>query len=54
MIRADSGCADVGSNPLGPDESASPEEWQRPETEEMLLAARSIDVPLVIGFAMDT
>lgn len=53
-IVADSGSADIGPYPLGADLAHSPEEWQRGDLELCLLAARQLDVPLVIGSASDT
>jgi hypothetical protein len=53
-IVADSGSADIGPYPLGADLAHSPEEWQRHDLELCLLAARELDVPLVIGSASDT
>jgi hypothetical protein len=52
-IVADSGSADIGPYPLGADVAHSPEEWQRADLELCLLAARELDVPLVIGSASD-
>ena len=53
-IAADSGSDDVGPVPLGSDTSTSPESWQRHDLEHMLLAARKLGVPMVIGSAGDT
>ncbi|OZI77219.1 acyclic terpene utilization AtuA family protein [Bordetella genomosp. 12] len=53
-IAADSGSDDVGPVPLGSDTSTSPEAWQRHDLEQMLLAARAQQVPLIIGSAGDT
>lgn len=53
-IAADSGSDDVGPVPLGSDTSTSPEAWQRHDLEAMLLAARRIGVPMIIGSAGDT
>lgn len=53
-IAADSGSDDVGPVPLGTDTSTSPESWQRHDLEQMLLAARELDVPMIIGSAGDT
>lgn len=53
-IAADSGSDDVGPVPLGSDTSTSPESWQRHDLEQMLLAARRLGVPMVIGSAGDT
>jgi len=40
--------------PLGADLCTSPENWQRHDLEHMLLAARSIGVPMIIGSAGDS
>lgn len=53
-IAADSGSDDIGPVPLGTDTCASPADWQRHDLEEMLLAARELDVPMLIGSAGDT
>lgn len=53
-IAADSGSDDVGPVPLGSDTSTSPLAWQRHDLEQMLLAARKLGVPMVIGSAGDT
>src|SRR5690606_17878583 len=54
FILADSGSDDIGPVPLGTDTSTAPEEWQRHDLEKMLLAARSLGVPMIIGSAGDT
>lgn len=53
-IAADSGSDDVGPVPLGMDTSTSPKAWQQQDLEEMLLAARRLGVPMIIGSAGDT
>ncbi len=53
-IAADSGSDDVGPVPLGSNTSTSPEQWQRHDLEQMLLASRSLGVPMLIGSAGDT
>ncbi len=53
-IAADSGSDDVGPVPLGSDTSTSPQAWQRHDLEQMLLAARKLGVPMIIGSAGDT
>ncbi len=53
-IAADSGSNDIGPVPLGTDTSTSPESWQRHDLEHMLLAARKIKVPMIIGSSGDT
>lgn len=53
-IAADSGSDDIGPVPLGSDSCASPEQWQRHDLEEMLLASRARGVPMLIGSAGDT
>ena len=54
FIACDSGSNDVGPGPLGSDTSTSPLAWQTHDLEEMLLAARELGVPMVIGSAGDT
>lgn len=54
FIAADSGSDDVGPVPLGSDTSTSPQAWQRHDLEQMLLAARKLDVPMIVGSAGDT
>lgn len=54
FIAADSGSDDIGPVPLGSDTCASPKAWQEHDLEEMLLAARRIGVPMMIGSAGDT
>ena len=54
FIAADSGSDDIGPVPLGNDSCASPRAWQEHDLEEMLLAARSLGVPMMIGSAGDT
>ncbi len=54
FILADSGSDDIGPVPLGLDTSTSPKEWQRHDLEHMLLAARKLGVPMLIGSAGDT
>ncbi|WP_290687424.1 MULTISPECIES: acyclic terpene utilization AtuA family protein [unclassified Haematobacter] len=54
IIAADSGSDDIGPVPLGADTCASPKVWQEHDLEEMLLAARRIGVPMMIGSAGDT
>ena len=54
FVIADSGSCDIGPYPLGADGQASPEAWQRHDLEIMLLAARRLGVPMIIGSASDT
>ena len=54
FIAADSGSDDVGPVPLGTDTSTSPLAWQTHDLEHMLLAARALGVPMIIGSAGDT
>ncbi len=54
FILADSGSDDIGPGPLGSDTSTAPKEWQRHDLEKMLLAARKLGVPMLIGSAGDT
>jgi hypothetical protein len=54
VIVADSGSCDIGPYPLGADSQASPEAWQRHDLEIILLAARRLGVPMIVGSASDT
>jgi hypothetical protein len=54
MIACDSGSSDCGPIPLGSDGTASPLAWQRHDIEAMLLGARKLKVPMMIGSAGDT
>jgi hypothetical protein len=54
LICADSGSCDVGPGPLGADASSSPRQWQTSDLETMLLAARRLGVPMIVGSAGDT
>ncbi len=54
MIACDSGSCDCGPIPLGSDGSASPLAWQEHDIEAMLLGARKLGVPMMIGSAGDT
>jgi len=54
FVIADSGSCDIGPYPLGADGQASPAAWQRHDLEIMLLAARRMGVPMIIGSASDT
>ena len=54
IIAADSGSSDIGPAPLALDYSTSPLEWQRADLEHMLLAARRIKVPMIIGSSGDS
>lgn len=54
FIIADSGSSDVGPVPLATDTSASPLVWQRHDLEHMLLAARRLKIPMIVGSAGDT
>src|SRR5207237_3872676 len=53
-MAADSGSDDVGPVPLGTDTSTSPLAWQTHDLEQMLLAARQLGVPMIIGSSGDT
>jgi hypothetical protein len=52
-IVADAGSCDVGPAPLAKDEPTSPEDWQRFDLTEMLLGARRLGVPMIVGSASD-
>src|SRR5579885_3396180 len=54
LVCADSGSCDIGPGPLGQDISTSPLAWQTHDLEEMLLGARRLGVPMIIGSAGDT
>lgn len=54
FILADSGSDDIGPVPLGDDICASPLEWQKHDLEVMLVEARKLGVPMIIGSAGDT
>ncbi len=54
FIAADSGSDDIGPGPLGADVCTSPRQWQAHDLEAMLLAARALRVPMIIGSAGDT
>lgn len=53
-IIADSGSSDIGPAPLALDFSTSPLAWQRSDLAEMLIGARQLGVPMIIGSAGDT
>jgi len=53
-VAADSGSDDIGPVPLATDTSPSPKNWQLHDLEEMLLAARKLGVPMIVGSAGDT
>jgi hypothetical protein len=54
FIVADSGSDDIGPVLLGSDTSCSPLDGQTQDLEQMLLASRSLGVPMIIGSAGDT
>ncbi|HME27392.1 MAG TPA: acyclic terpene utilization AtuA family protein [Acetobacteraceae bacterium] len=54
MIACDSGSCDCGPVPLGSDNSVSPLAWQTHDIEAMLVGARKLAVPMMIGSAGDT
>ncbi|MCC6306150.1 MAG: acyclic terpene utilization AtuA family protein [Rhodobacteraceae bacterium] len=54
FIVADAGSCDMGPRPLGADTHVSLEAWQRHDLEAMLLAARALGVPMIVGSASDT
>ncbi|MBL8698499.1 MAG: acyclic terpene utilization AtuA family protein [Alphaproteobacteria bacterium] len=53
-IIADAGSCDMGPRPLGADQHVSLEAWQRHDLEVMLVEARRIGAPMIIGSASDT
>ena len=54
IVACDSGSNDVGPGPLGSDGTASPLAWQIHDLEEMLVGARRLGKPMIIGSAGDT
>lgn len=54
FIIADAGSSDMGPRPLGADQHVSLEEWQRHDLEIMLVEARRLGVPMIVGSASDT
>jgi hypothetical protein len=54
MVACDSGSSDCGPMPLGSDTSVSPLAWQTHDIEAMLVGARRLNVPMMIGSAGDT
>ena len=54
IVACDSGSCDCGPVPLGSDSSASPLAWQRHDVGAMLVGARRLGVPMMIGSAGDT
>ena len=54
LVCADSGSCDIGPGPLGEDVSSSPLSWQTHDLEKMLLGARRLGVPMIVGSAGDT
>lgn len=53
-IIADAGSCDMGPRPLGADQHVSLEAWQRQDLEVMLVEARKLGVPMIVGSASDT
>jgi hypothetical protein len=54
FIIADAGSCDMGPRPLGADQHVSLEAWQRQDLEIMLIQARKLGVPMIVGSASDT
>lgn len=54
FIICDSGSCDIGPYPLGADIPPSAEAFQKHDLEHMLLAARELGVPMIVGSASDT
>src|SRR5262249_15572728 len=54
MVACDSGSCDCGPMPLGADTSVSPLAWQTHDIEVMLVGARRLGLPMMIGSAGDT
>jgi hypothetical protein len=53
-IIADAGSCDMGPRPLGADQHVSHAAWQRQDLEIMLLQARRLGIPMIVGSASDT
>jgi hypothetical protein len=53
VLVADAGSSDVGPRGLGANAQVSPSAWQRQDLEAMLVQARRLGVPLIIGSASD-
>ncbi len=53
VIIADAGSCDVGPRSLGANSHTSPSAWQRQDLEVMLLQARRLGIPMIIGSASD-
>ncbi|MCC7047731.1 MAG: acyclic terpene utilization AtuA family protein, partial [Alphaproteobacteria bacterium] len=54
FIIADAGSCDMGPRPLGADQHVSLAAWQRHDLEVMLVQARKLGVPMIVGSASDT
>jgi hypothetical protein len=54
LVCVDSGSCDCGPVPLGSDTCVSPRNWQIHDLESMLLGARKLGVPMIVGSAGDT
>lgn len=53
-IIADAGSCDMGPRPLGADQHVSHALWQRHDLEIMLMQARRLGIPMIVGSASDT
>lgn len=53
VIVADAGSSDVGPRGLGANAQVSPSRWQRQDLEVMLVQARRLGVPMIVGSASD-
>lgn len=53
VIVADAGSSDVGPRALGANAQVSPVEWQRQDLEVMLVQARRLGIPMIVGSASD-
>lgn len=53
VIVADAGSSDVGPRGLGANAQVSPSRWQRQDLEVMLLQARRLGIPMIVGSASD-
>ncbi|HLT95361.1 MAG TPA: acyclic terpene utilization AtuA family protein [Acidimicrobiia bacterium] len=53
VLVADAGSCDIGPRGLGANAQVSPVPWQRQDLEAMLLQARRLGIPMIIGSASD-
>lgn len=53
VLIADAGSSDLGPRGLGANAQVSPTPWQRQDLEAMLLQARRLGIPMIVGSASD-